>query len=227
MLRKTIPAAFAVVLLSSCGSSDVPPWLLDNGNPGDAGKDALSDVIHNDTTPDSTTDVPRDIREVWQDMVVDTGSDIRDTIGDDGAAVDDGRNDAVDAQSDPGYTDAVNDVSDAVDARDADVTIDIDIGIGWECGRDDDCVPPADLGTCEKMTCTGHVCVRGDKPDLETCNVRETTAPAVKKEEPPLTLFGSALTEELLALDVMSLTPIEALNALFRLQNQAKEEMGR
>ena len=63
--------------------------------------------------------------------------------------------------------------------------------------------------------------------DLETCAVREATAPTVKKEEPPLTLFGSALSEELLALDVMSLTPIEALNTLFRLQNQAKEEMGR
>ncbi len=63
--------------------------------------------------------------------------------------------------------------------------------------------------------------------ELETCAVREITAPAAKKEEPPLTLFGSALTEELLGLDVMSLTPIEALNTLFRLQNQAKEEMGR
>ena len=63
--------------------------------------------------------------------------------------------------------------------------------------------------------------------ELETCSAREQTTPVVKKTEPSLTLFGSALTEELLGLDVMSLTPIEALNTLFRLQNQAKEEMGR
>lgn len=63
--------------------------------------------------------------------------------------------------------------------------------------------------------------------ELETCSAREAATPAVKKAEPSLTLFGSALTEELLGLDVMSLTPIEALNTLFRLQNQAKEEMGR
>lgn len=50
---------------------------------------------------------------------------------------------------------------------------------------------------------------------------------AAPREAPPLTLFGSSLATELLALDVMSLTPIEALNVLYRLQNQAKEETGR
>lgn len=35
-------------------------------------------------------------------------------------------------------------------------------------------------------------------------------------------LFANSLSQELLALDVMSMTPIEAMNALFRLQQEAK-----
>lgn len=42
----------------------------------------------------------------------------------------------------------------------------------------------------------------------------------------PTSLFSSILTEELLQVDVMTITPIEALNILFRLQNQAKQEAG-
>jgi DNA mismatch repair protein MutS len=34
------------------------------------------------------------------------------------------------------------------------------------------------------------------------------------------------MTEELLGLDVMSRTPIEAMNALFKLQQEAKKEKG-
>ena len=39
-------------------------------------------------------------------------------------------------------------------------------------------------------------------------------------------LFASSLTDELLGLDVMSMTPIEAMNALFKLQQEAKKEKG-
>lgn len=39
-------------------------------------------------------------------------------------------------------------------------------------------------------------------------------------------LFTSALQSELLQLDVMSMTPIEALNALYKLQQEAKKESG-
>lgn len=39
-------------------------------------------------------------------------------------------------------------------------------------------------------------------------------------------LFANSLSQELLALDVMSMTPIEAMNALFRLQQEAKKEQG-
>jgi DNA mismatch repair protein MutS len=51
------------------------------------------------------------------------------------------------------------------------------------------------------------------------------------KEEPATdmgmgSLFMSALQSELLQLDVMSMTPIEALNALYKLQQEAKKESG-
>lgn len=40
------------------------------------------------------------------------------------------------------------------------------------------------------------------------------------------TLFQSAVKEDLLALDVMTMTPLEAINHLFRLQQMAKQESG-
>jgi DNA mismatch repair protein MutS len=42
-----------------------------------------------------------------------------------------------------------------------------------------------------------------------------------------LTLFASALDAEILSLDVMSMTPLEALNKLYQLQQQVKGENGR
>lgn len=40
-------------------------------------------------------------------------------------------------------------------------------------------------------------------------------------------LFGSSLADEILKLDVMSMTPIEAMNALYKLQEEARKESGR
>ena len=40
-------------------------------------------------------------------------------------------------------------------------------------------------------------------------------------------LFAGSLAEEILKLDVMSMTPIEALNALYKLQEEARKESGR
>ncbi|HAQ55576.1 MAG TPA: hypothetical protein DCR09_04250, partial [Anaerovibrio sp.] len=40
-------------------------------------------------------------------------------------------------------------------------------------------------------------------------------------------LFGNSISDELLGMDVMTMTPIEAMNTLYRLQQQAKEEAGR
>ena len=39
-------------------------------------------------------------------------------------------------------------------------------------------------------------------------------------------LFASGLSDALLALDVMAMTPLEAMNALYKLQEQAKKEAG-
>lgn len=41
-----------------------------------------------------------------------------------------------------------------------------------------------------------------------------------------VSLFTNAIIEELLSLDVMTMTPIESLNLLYKLQTQAKEEVG-
>ena len=40
-------------------------------------------------------------------------------------------------------------------------------------------------------------------------------------------LFASPLADELLALDVMAMTPIEAMNELYKLQQKAQKEAGR
>ncbi|MGL5514635.1 MAG: MutS-related protein, partial [Sporomusa sp.] len=61
-------------------------------------------------------------------------------------------------------------------------------------------------------------------PDtLVAANKREGMQPTAAM----LSLFGSSITEELLTIDVMTLTPLEALNTLYRLQNKAREESGR
>ncbi len=58
------------------------------------------------------------------------------------------------------------------------------------------------------------------KPQTPTTNVVES-APLQ-----PMSLFTSALVDELLQLDVMTITPLEALNILYKLQKQAKQESG-
>ena len=55
--------------------------------------------------------------------------------------------------------------------------------------------------------------------------------PSKEQKAPPQSskaesLFASQLAEELLKLDVTTLTPIEAMNALYRLQEQARKESG-
>ncbi|WP_425060944.1 DNA mismatch repair protein MutS [Sporomusa carbonis] len=42
-----------------------------------------------------------------------------------------------------------------------------------------------------------------------------------------VSLFSLSVVDELLGIDVMTLTPLEALNTLYKLQNQAREETGR
>ena len=50
-------------------------------------------------------------------------------------------------------------------------------------------------------------------------------APAQQAAEP--SLFGDALRETLCSLDVMTMTPLEALNTLYKLQEEAKREGGK
>ncbi|MBO6210435.1 MAG: DNA mismatch repair protein MutS, partial [Schwartzia sp.] len=53
---------------------------------------------------------------------------------------------------------------------------------------------------------------------------REPEAP---KDTGMTSLFASPLADELLALDVMAMTPIEAMNELYKLQQKAQKEAGR
>ncbi|MPL60582.1 DNA mismatch repair protein MutS [bioreactor metagenome] len=43
----------------------------------------------------------------------------------------------------------------------------------------------------------------------------------------PMSLFGNSLTDELLKIDIMTITPLEALNILYQMQIQAKQEAGK
>lgn len=60
---------------------------------------------------------------------------------------------------------------------------------------------------------------------------RQQAAPvAAAQSNEPLgmgSLFTSAITEQLLSIDVMSMTPIEAMNMLYKLQAEARKESGR
>ena len=55
---------------------------------------------------------------------------------------------------------------------------------------------------------------------------QEKTQPAQEQENGMGSLFGNTLTEDLLKLDVMTMTPLEAMNELYKLQQQAKKEAG-
>ncbi|HMM21655.1 MAG TPA: DNA mismatch repair protein MutS [Selenomonadales bacterium] len=64
---------------------------------------------------------------------------------------------------------------------------------------------------------------QGKEPVRAAGEAAATAAP----ETVPLSLFASSLADELLNLDVMTLTPLEALNILYKLQNQARQEAGK
>ena len=54
-----------------------------------------------------------------------------------------------------------------------------------------------------------------------------TTQKAVEEPQMMGSLFSSGLADQILAIDVMSMTPIEAMNALYKLQEEARKESGR
>ena len=55
---------------------------------------------------------------------------------------------------------------------------------------------------------------------------QEKEQPAQEQENGMGSLFGNTITEDLLKLDVMTMTPLEAMNELYKLQQQAKKEAG-
>ena len=59
--------------------------------------------------------------------------------------------------------------------------------------------------------------------------IRPVAQPQKAVEEPQMmgSLFSSGLADQILAIDVMSMTPIEAMNALYKLQEEARKESGR
>lgn len=65
-------------------------------------------------------------------------------------------------------------------------------------------------------------------PQNKVSDTRKAAA-AVKPQETELgmgSLFADTVREDLMAYDIMTMTPIEALNALYKLQQQAKKEAG-
>lgn len=58
---------------------------------------------------------------------------------------------------------------------------------------------------------------------LEVEGIKEEPAALVIRRETALNLFSSPIIDELADLDVMSKTPIEAMEILFRLSKEAKE----
>ena len=66
---------------------------------------------------------------------------------------------------------------------------------------------------------------------LEEYDSEKAQSAPVAAAEPDMlgmgSLFTSAITEQLLSIDVMSMTPIEAMNMLYKLQDEARKESGR
>ena len=67
--------------------------------------------------------------------------------------------------------------------------------------------------------------VREDTPGLQPVRAAKTGTKAA--DDFMGSLFSSTLSDELLSMDVMTMTPLEAINALYRLQQQARGEAGR
>ena len=70
-----------------------------------------------------------------------------------------------------------------------------------------------------------------EAPDAAAAARAEQAEGRTAKAEPAAqdmgSLFASSLSDTLLALDVMTMTPLEAMNELYRLQEQAKREAGK
>lgn len=63
--------------------------------------------------------------------------------------------------------------------------------------------------------------------DIPLTKKQEKAKAVAEPNDMMASLFGNSISDELLGMDVMTMTPIEAMNTLYRLQQQAKEEAGR
>ena len=67
----------------------------------------------------------------------------------------------------------------------------------------------------------------GKAPSGARAQKTANEAPVPKESEPVMgSLFTGGLSDAILGLDIMTMTPIEALNELYKLQEQAKQEAG-
>ncbi len=66
---------------------------------------------------------------------------------------------------------------------------------------------------------------KGDSLQVPLKTGRKEPAEAVAQQEP--SLFASGVNDAVLALDIMTMTPLEALNELYKLQEQARREAGK
>ena len=73
--------------------------------------------------------------------------------------------------------------------------------------------------------------LEAEAPDAAAAARVEQAEGRAAKAEPAAqdmgSLFASSLSDTLLSLDVMTMTPLEAMNELYRLQEQAKREAGK
>lgn len=63
--------------------------------------------------------------------------------------------------------------------------------------------------------------------EYDTGEGKKENAPRENQPEAMGSLFASGLADEILKLDIMSMTPIEAINALYKLQDEARKESGK
>ena len=63
--------------------------------------------------------------------------------------------------------------------------------------------------------------------DNDNGHMQQPAAAAAPQDNMMGSLFGSSIANELLKLDVMSMTPIEAMSALYKLQDEARKELGK
>lgn len=63
--------------------------------------------------------------------------------------------------------------------------------------------------------------------DNDNGRAQQPAAAAAPQDNMMGSLFGSSIANELLKLDVMSMTPIEAMSALYKLQDEARKELGK